>query len=809
MKIVIPNPMTKIRKMSVGLKALLPSEMRFPGQAAVFFDLLRPTENDMARDVGDGTSSDVLMTPIRWLQRAIVEAPFVSLDPDGEPLEKSDLTALLNKPNPFYSLEVLLQGTVLSLSMDGNAYWIVTRSTSGRPVELWYTPHMNIEPKWKNGRGELFISHYEYDVGGAGKERLELENVIHFRDGIDPSNLREGLSKLKGLLREIWTDNEAAKFTSALLKNNAIPGLVISPDDTEVQLTVEEGEAIEEKVKAKTTGDGRGKTLVMLGKTKVDQFGFSPQQMDLSSLRNMSEERVTASLGVQAAVVGFGSGLQQTKVGATMRELRQLSWTNGVIPLQRIIAGEVGRALGEVFNVDSVEFDNRNVQALRENEDTKAARVGRLYRDGVVLRSEARKAMGFESVPADDVYISNLANVFIPQGQVVEVSGNGDAPKAARKTYADLTDEEQRAWYPWMFKQNAAPPAEQRIIAAAPSAPPVPGGEELADELNTIRERAPEIFQSRLERVFENLGDSAEEAARLALGEVELAADSGHVEMKQGVTISEDELADDLRKRDAHLSTLREIGELCHAHEFFKAVKQGGELTPEDIALLATIFDAIDVAAAQAELQAALEVGYTAIAGEAFSVMRTSTLAQAAGGDGGDIGIDIAFTLDDAAQQRVLQNAGVRAGLIDLDAQTRDALFDALAEGRADGLAGDALARRIRERIEAGPWRDVETRARVIARTEGAHAANMSTLEAARAMPETEHVQIFDDRLGDGDEQCSTANTRIVTIPEAEAIGLCHPNGTRAFVPVNAVLMEEILEAQRAEAEAMMAAAGR
>ncbi|KKK67756.1 hypothetical protein LCGC14_2950860, partial [marine sediment metagenome] len=152
----------------------------------------------------------------------------------------------------------------------------------------------------------------------------------------------------------------------------------------------------------------------------------------------------------------------------------------------------------------------------------------------------------------------------------------------------------------------------------------------------------------------------------------------------------------------------------------------------------------------------------------------------------------IEFELTDQAQQRVLQEAGLRAGLLDLDAQTRDALFDALAEGRAEGLAGDNLARRIRESIEAGPWRDVETRARVIARTEGAHAANTSTLEAARAMPDTEHVQIFDDRLGDGDTQCATANGKIITITEAEAIGLCHPNGTRSFVPINAVLLEEM-----------------
>ena len=748
------NIFTKLRQ-SLSLKALTPDEMRFPGRAAVFFDLLRATDDEMANDVGDGTSSDVLMTPIRWLQRAIVEAPMVSLDSDGEPIEGGDLTALLNTPNPFYSLEVLLQGTMLSLSMDGNAYWIVTRNHGGRPLELWYAPHLNVEPTFPND-GSEFISGYEYTTG-AKKKKLDREDVIHFREGIDPNNLRKGLSPLKGLLREIWTDNEAANFTAALLKNNGIPGIVISPTDKDATLTPDEGKAIEEKANSKFTRAGRGKPVVMLGPTKVEQFGFSPQQMDLSPLRDVSEERVTAALGVQAAVVGFGSGLQQTKVGATMDALIRLSWMNGIIPQQRIIAGEVGRALGPAFNVDTVGFDNRNVQALRENEDTKAARLGRLFRDGVIMRSEARSGMLLESVPADDVYQASMATVFIPQGQapvVVSGNGNGDEPKGrAPGWYRHIT-----------LKQNPAPPAEQRILAASPTAKPIPGGQALADELNKIRERAPSIFQERLERVFERLGAQAAGAAGLALEEVQLRWSSLTVEQKG-------------------------------AAAFALSETKQGELTPEDIALLAKILDGIDVTAAQAELQAALEVGYAEISAESFSAMRGSALAQAAaaaGGEGGGIPIEIAFTLDDAAQQRVLQNAGIRAGLIDLDTQTRDALFDALATGRAEGEGADALARRIRGNIEAGPWRDVETRAQVIGRTEGAHAANVSTLEGARAMPETTHVQIFDDRFGHGDEQCVTANGKIVTIDEADAMGLCHPNGTRAFVPVNALLMEEM-----------------
>ena len=852
------NILTKIRSAGTFLKAaVIPSNLRFPGGAFVNFGFQRATESEMRKAVGNGTTSDVLMTPVRWLQRSIVEAPIVAQDEKGDPIENSELVDLLKAPNPFYSGEVLLAGTVMSLALDGNAYWIVNHGRGGEkiPATLHYVPHTDIEPDWPADDPKKFITHYLYKPKGqpqklrpfgldANDARAGVPgdvvdglSVIHFREGIDPDNLRKGLSPLGGLLREIWTDDNASAFTAALLRNNGIPGVVFSPADNEVTFTEKEAKAIEAKVESKFTGEGRGRVLINRGATKVEQFGFSPEQMDLSALRNVSEERVTAALGVHAAVVGFGAGLQSTKVGATMESMVRQSWSRGVIPLQKLIAGEISRTLAPVFDAASVEFDNKGVQALRENEDLKAGRIGRLYRDGVITRSDARGALNFDTTPADDVYVSNLATTFIPQGQTAPPSnGNGADPKGHGFTIkkvdgvplviddstglamyrAEVGDhikrpnpqmpqciscfngapcplhdplepkEYWRALAAAGRRSKEAPPAEQRIIAAAPSAEPLPITQRMADELNAIRLRAPAILQARLERAFGEFGDAVELAARRVLDDFEMVSDSSTSEQK-----SEEWLADPANNVNESLFRLaarQALGELPEVDKPDRlawilgsrkaiALKQD-QLTPADISLAADLFTEIDIEAAKRAIQEAFEQGFLEIS------------IEVSGSVGSTFGIE--FELTDQAQQRVLQEAGLRSGLIDLDAQTRDALFDALAEGRAEGLAGDNLARRIREHIEAGPWRDVETRARVIARTEGAHAANVSTLEAARAMPDTEHVQVFDDRRGDGDAQCSAANGKIVTIQEAEAMGLCHPNGTRSYVPVNALLLEEM-----------------
>jgi hypothetical protein len=93
------------------------------------------------------------------------------------------------------------------------------------------------------------------------------------------------------------------------------------------------------------TGDRRGDPLVLGGPTDVQLLQYNMEGFNVGPIRDVSEERVCAAMGIPAAVVGFGTGLQQTKVGATMKEMRQLAWTTGVIPMQRIVANELRRSL--------------------------------------------------------------------------------------------------------------------------------------------------------------------------------------------------------------------------------------------------------------------------------------------------------------------------------------------------------------------------------------------------------------------------------------------------------------------------------
>src|SRR3546814_12138577 len=102
--------------------------------------------------------------------------------------------------------------------------------------------------------------------------------------------------------------------------------------------------------------------------------------MDLSAARDVAEERVCALLGIPAAVVGFGAGLQTAKVGATMGELRTLAWTNGVLPSARSLAGELDRSFAEMMEDADKASRSEERRVGKEGDSTGRSRCAQYHK---------------------------------------------------------------------------------------------------------------------------------------------------------------------------------------------------------------------------------------------------------------------------------------------------------------------------------------------------------------------------------------------------------------------------------------------
>lgn len=651
----------------------------------------RRSRIDYRKEVGDFIDASVVTAPIQWIQRAQPEARLSvrQRSRDGTTKELADHLALslIQRPNEYYGDLSLWAGTIFSYLTDGNAYWIKLRNGYGRPGELWYAPHWTMEPKGSQD-GSRFITHYEYRPGGGAVVEYDVSDIVHFRHGINPRNPRKGLSPLEGVIREVFMDHESSNFVSSLLKNMGVPGMVVSPKTGGV-VASDDVEATKVWLKQSFTGDRRGEALVMNAPTDVQPYGFNPQQMNMSEARDVAEERVCASLGIPAAVVGFGAGLQSTKVGATMAEMAKQAWRNGVMPVLRVFADELDRSLLPDFGRSeglNMWWDMSEVTALQEDRAQAATAWKTMIESGYAQLFDAAKAMG---LPTDD-----SMRIFMRPAMSIEVPAGSKA-------------------LPGPVEVKAVASRQARLA-----------GRTFLLAVQRQEDGLAKAMDKRLYAFFRKLGTAAADVARPIL------------------------------ERD------------------YEPPPKGQKAYEEkaDELLVGAILERLGIEAHRTTFQTLYEAHYLDVA------RKVSDAAGLAG---------ISGTLPDPVARSITAAGGRRSGLVDLGKQSREALFDAIAEGRAEGEGAEALAGRIARHIEAGPWGSVETRARTIARTETKYAQNVSTIERAKAAGVSRFI-VFDGRLGPGRSKPDhfARDGSIVTAQEADRMAAEeHPNGTLSFAP--------------------------
>ena len=405
------------------------------------------TNINYAREMGDGTRSDIVMGNVHWLMTNIQEPPAMMSRRvrrgEKQPVEQHPLLDLLETPNPAYDGALLKAATELSYVVDGNAYWILIRSAAGRVVEIWWAPHWMVEPRWPRD-GSQFISHYNYKTGVL-PIRLSPDDVVHFRFGLDPDNQRKGLSRLKSVMRELFTDAEAANWTAALLRNGAAPGVVISPEPGDTSASDEDLKATKSYVQDRFTGDNRGAPLVLGGATRVVEFGFNPREMNLKDIRRVPEERGCAAIGVPPIIAGFGAGLDRSTF-SNYREAERVVYRANLVPTWNSWGRTIRRQLLSQFEPDiapfDVSFDTSGIEALQEDETAKTERLLKELAGGGITLSEYREERGWDVNENYRVFLRPLNMVEVPESQVGKAPMIDDLPPPEEEPTEEPGEEE-------------------------------------------------------------------------------------------------------------------------------------------------------------------------------------------------------------------------------------------------------------------------------------------------------------------------------------------------------------------------------
>jgi HK97 family phage portal protein len=405
----------------------------------------------------DMTLSSIIMASVNWAGTTLPSAPIQVQINKGikiwETIPDHPLCSLLEDPNPYFSGITYWKAFAYWWLVYGNVYYYKARNAAGAVVELWLLDSRAVVPTWRGGMStglDVFETQqdagsqlvYRYSGQGLPAE-IPPEDILHFRYGMDPNNHLLGLSPVRALLLEIGVDEEISTYTTQIMRNFGVPSFIVSPKPSADNIYNFDAKALDDDIRARTSGAFRGKPLVFNKPMELGTFGFSPDQMGVEKLSRRPETRVCAVLGVPAIVLGFEVGLERS-IYSNLRAAQEQAWVNFVIPTQDYIAEvlednllsenivtEDGNWSGADAENYRVIFDRSTVGALQEDRNALFAREVDAYKFGVKKRSEARSALGLDSGPEDDVY-------FVEPGAQAATGGGMPLPlqiPASRKEF--------------------------------------------------------------------------------------------------------------------------------------------------------------------------------------------------------------------------------------------------------------------------------------------------------------------------------------------------------------------------------------
>ena len=362
------------------------------------------------------------------LQLTFPEPPLLAgHEEDGRfiPDYKHPVMGLLRKPNQDMGQKEFMQFAIAYCSIGGNAYIWKQRAQNRKVIALWPFSDANITPIAGRDTGEGFVAYYEFDSGDGIKVPIAKDDIIHWKWMIDPLQPWKGIGAIELCAREVDKDNEATSYIFALLKNNAVPPVVI---------TLEEGDdASQDEIDAMglkwVQKHGQGQPAFISNGMKVEQMGFDLNKLAADTLADIPETRIAANFHVPPSVAGLNVGVKRSDYGDAAA--RKAFTEQTLMALWGLLASELLNGLKDEYPGTAanfvLQFDLRKVGALQEELSKRWERVTLAFNRSLLTRAEAKQELGMQPGVGDDVFFVSLASEFVPAGQAV-VRDNG-APK--------------------------------------------------------------------------------------------------------------------------------------------------------------------------------------------------------------------------------------------------------------------------------------------------------------------------------------------------------------------------------------------
>ena len=340
-------------------------------------------------------------------------------DGDGQgakPIPNHPLRRLLRTPTPVLATDdvpvmgedELWQYAIAYMALGGNAYLVSSLNSAGLPVEV-YPYHAGQVRPMPGAQGQRWILGYEYLTSSGAWVRIDPTKflVAHLKWPLpDPEQPWQAQAPLRSAARAVDTDSELDVYLYSLLKNDAVPRMIVT-QSPERMMTDDEVRRAKTQFGQNYGGENRGGVLILESGATVDRLSLNLQELAFDALRRVPEARIAAAFGVPAILAGLNVGLEQSTY-SNYEQARKAFTQDRLVPLWRATASKIEATLGAAFGGAICRHDLSEVASLQDDVNERWQRVTTAFTAGYIGFQEARAALGYGPPTTDDRFAAPL-----------------------------------------------------------------------------------------------------------------------------------------------------------------------------------------------------------------------------------------------------------------------------------------------------------------------------------------------------------------------------------------------------------------
>ena len=330
---------------------------------------------------------------------------------DIDALTFEQIPGQFKRPSSFMTFQDIVELTTLHLDLAGEAFWhIITADNQPEGVlvgegealglELIY-PHWVEEPVVNGG----VLMGWRINIPGTagGNQVLPTQDVIFFRYP-HPKEPLMGASPVEAFAMSHELDLQSRGYGAGLLKNNAIPPIVITTEQT---LSPKDADQLSERWKDRHLL--RPGEPAVIGKgTTAQVLGLTLKEIGLEVIDKMTRQQVFGSYGVPESKKGLTEQVNRANADANERtyqknvirpRLRRIQWGINMFLIPRI-----PQVKDMTFQFDS---------PVDEDKDFILDKTLKMVETGMITINQGLKMLGEDEQEDGDVFLipSNVERI--------------------------------------------------------------------------------------------------------------------------------------------------------------------------------------------------------------------------------------------------------------------------------------------------------------------------------------------------------------------------------------------------------------